>query len=467
MSPRPNILICTCDQLRPHAMGCYGDEFIKTPNLDRMAGEGVRFETAITNFPICMAARSVLMSGQYNRTCTDGVGNVSYPGGEGQCFFPQYPDPGRPHLKDPTLAEALHDVGYHTATIGKWHIHSWPHDIGFDYYLIPRVNHAHTAQPFTENGGPEFVPEGYSVDYEVEQVDKFLQGQRDSDRPFFLYYNISPPHCPLADAPEKYLTMYDQAEVPIRPNVNLDEPLKNQEHWFRIYRWDYRYYNHHLPYTMEIPEGYDLKTLTAEYYGLVTWVDDTVGRMLNSLESNGLAENTIVIFTSDHGDNLGSHGLVQKNSPNDESLCIPLLLRWPTGMDCSKVIKGQVGSLVDLMSTLLDFAGLQIPNHIHGQSLAPLINGDCQRLERDYSIGETTFGTVIRTPSHTYFLPYSGDSRELAEQPTQFYNSLKDPYQFNNLAGTDNESDVAKELDSILREWDRTTPWMTDKTNRG
>ena len=135
----------------------------------------------------------------------------------------------------------------------------------------------------------------------------------------------------MSDAPERYLRMYDPATLPIRPNVDLSQRLVDQDHWFKVYRWDYRYYNFHLPYTEDLPEDFTLRRVIAEYYGMTTWVDDCVGRMLAALEANGLAENTIVVFASDHGDNLGSHGLVQKGNLHEESVRIPLIVRWPAG----------------------------------------------------------------------------------------------------------------------------------------
>ena len=191
---KPNIIICNCDQLRAFELGCYGNDVIQTPNIDDLAAEGVRFETAVTNCPSCLPARSVILSGQYNRTCTGGViGSL------------QYPVSGRPHLKALTLPELLVDDGYHTESIGKWHIHSWPHDIGFKKYLIPRVYHCHTGQIYTKDGGPEFVAPGYSVDFEAQAVENFLRKQsKNKKQPFLLYYNISVPHCPLDDAPDKY-----------------------------------------------------------------------------------------------------------------------------------------------------------------------------------------------------------------------------------------------------------------------
>ncbi len=478
--PHPNIILCTCDQLRAFEVGCYGNPLIRTPHLDRLAAEGVRFETAVTTFPVCMAARSVLLSGQYNRTCTDGVGNVALPQDDGRIYFPQYPHAGRPHLRDTTLPEILRGLGYHTAVIGKWHIHTWSYDIGFDYYLIPRMNHAHTGQHFTENGGPEFVPDRYSVDFEADRVEAFLARQAQAKRPFFLYYNISPPHCPLSDAPEKYTRMYSPDEIPIRPNVDLARRLPDQDHWFKVYRWDYRYYNFHLPYTEELPQDFTLRRVIAEYYGLTTWVDDVVGRMLAALDAHGLAENTIVIFTSDHGDYLGNHGRVQKGDLHEESVRIPLIVRVPpstlfptVGIDgtrsaqpgggrgtCGRVAR-QVAGLVDIAPTLLDLVGAAIPPHMHGRSLASILAGEPFAAPADFAIIETGRGVGIRTPTHLYGLPFVDGTRRLADAAHYFWDVEHDPYQLRNLAGTQEQADVARALDRQLRVWDVRTPWMT------
>ncbi len=112
--------------------------------------------------------------------------------------------------------------------------------------------------------------------------------------------------------------------------MDLSKRLPDQDHWFKVYRWDYRYYNFHLPYTEELPEDFTLQRVIAEYYGMTTWVDDAVGRMLAALDANGLAEDTIVVFTSDHGDYLGSHGRVQKGDLHEESVRIPLIVRTPS-----------------------------------------------------------------------------------------------------------------------------------------
>lgn len=131
------------------------------------------------------------------------------------------------------------------------------------------MHHRHTGQTFIENRGRGAVVEGLSVDYEAERVGAFLEAEH--KRPFFLCYNISPPHMPLADAPEKYLNMFAPEEVPLRPNVYIDGALPWDEHWFKIYLWDFLYYEQHLPHSESLPDGFDLRHPDALYYGLTAW----------------------------------------------------------------------------------------------------------------------------------------------------------------------------------------------------
>jgi len=445
----PNIILCTADQLRPWELGCYGGSQVLTPALDRLAARGTVWDTAITNFPVCMAARSVLISGQHNRTATGGRTNVAHAGREGDFNMPEYPYARRPHLPEATLSECLRAAGYTTGVIGKWHIHSWPHEIGFDHYVIPRVHHAHSAQIFSRDGGPEFAPPGYSVDFEAGEVVEFLE-RRDSDQPFFLYYNISPPHCPIADIPEAYRTMYDPADVVLRENSD-ETRIADRDYWYRVYRWDFRHYSFHLPHTEALPPGYDLRHLAAEYGGAVSWMDSAVGRMLDTLKRTGLEEDTLVVFASDHGENLGSHGLVQKGSENDESIRIPMILAGPGVREGARV-DGSVASLVDLMPTLLEAADAPVPPHCHGSSLLGMAGGAPP--DGRAAFFETVRGTGLRSVDATWVLPRD-ERGQLGEQPFVVHDNRADPYQYANLAGDPRRP----ELDAELRERDARYPW--------
>lgn len=460
MNHKPNIVVCTSDQLRAFEVGCYGNNVIQTPNIDRLAYNGIRFETAVSCHPVCMAARSAILSGQYPRRCTGGISNFAYfiPGRGG--IMPEYPSAGRPHLKDPTLPEILKKEGYHTAVIGKWHIHSWPHDLGFDEYTIPRVHHCHTGQSYTRDGLFEFVPPGFSTDFEANEVENFLKRQESSEAPFFLYYNISPPHCPLADAPDRYLSMYDPMDIPIRPNADPDSEMPGQDFSFRVYRYDFRFYDLGLPYTNYLPDGYGLRKLIAEYYGLTTWVDDTVGKMMSALHKANLADDTIVIFTSDHGDMLGSHGRVQKGFLNEESIRIPFIVHAP-GVYGGSIISDQVANLVDIMPTLLGLLGIEQVSHTHGNDLSEIIHGRSSIVNGGYSFIETgEDGIGIRTRTHKYGLPWSEMHGVPAQRPHYFYNIENDPYEMDNLAGTNREKEIADHLDYLLRQWHGKTPGM-------
>ena len=458
MDRRPNVVVCICDQLRPFEVGCYGNRIIRTPHIDQLAQEGVRFEQAVTNNPVCMPARSSLISGQYSRTCTGILTNYAERGVEGKSTLPEYPVSERAHLPDITLAECFRELGYDTALFGKWHIHPAPRLLGFDYSLFPRVHHRHTGQIFVENTGLGEVVEGFSVEFEAERVSRYL-GER-GERPFFMLYSISPPHMPLADAPARYLNMYAPDEVPLRPNVYVDGELAWDEEWFKIYLWDFLYYQEKVPHTTVLPEGFGLRQLTSLYYGMTSWVDDMVGRLMAGLEANGLADDTIVVFLSDHGDNLGSHHLFNKGRLIEESIRIPLIFRAP-GQCEPRVNTAQIAGIIDVMPTLLELCGAEIPAAVQGRSLAPLLAGEGDELEDNAAFIETSIGQVgVRTPTHLYGMQLAEDLRTIVDDGTCLFDLEADPYERVNLARTGHASELATRLRQQVEEWNRATPWL-------
>ena len=447
---KPNVVVCLCDQLRAFEVGCYGNPLIRTPNIDRLAEHGVRFDIACSNNPVCSPGRSILLSGQYGRTCMGMLGNV----GE--------PTPERQHLLQPTLPEMFRHAGYRTGLVGKWHMQPLPTEVGFDFAVYPRVAHRYTGQTYIDTNGNETVIEDFAPAHELHALEQFVCEER--EEPFFLYYNISQPHMPVFDAPEHYKTMYRPDGVPLRENVWNDGRLARDENWFRIYAWDFLYYQHHLPYTEELPDGFDLRDLTALYYGMTTWVDDQLGQLMHLLEANGIAENTIVLFTSDHGDNLGSHHLFNKDQLYEESIRIPMIVHWPGGLD-ARCITSQVASLVDVMPTLLRVAGIQAPATVQGTDLSRVVTGDAQTAGENAAFIETSPGDVgVRTLTHLCGINKAKDGKRrtaaIRDPDYMFFDLSTDPLQENNLAKTGKGGEAASGLRERLIRWDRDTPWL-------
>ena len=446
----PNIVVCLCDQLRAFEVGCYGNSVVRTPSIDRLARNGVQFQTACSNNPVCTPGRSILISGQYSRTC---VGTLT------NCDHPRAP---RSKFPVPTLADALKPAGYHTGAVGKWHIALKPETLGFDYALYPHYSHRYTGQTFYGTDEPERVIEGFSYEYEIEALNRYVRDHR--EEPFFLFYNISQPHMPHDDAPERYKTMYSRDVVPLRSNVWQDGKLSYNENWFRIYLWDFLYYQHHLPYTDKPLDGFDLRDLTALYYGLTTWTDDQVGELMRALEANGLVDDTIVVFTSDHGDNLGSHHFFNKERLYEESIRIPLIFHWPEGLRPRREDR-QIASLVDVAPTLLSAAGLGIPDGMQGLDLSPVMKGEADTVGENVAFIETVRGEIgIRTQTHLYGIQKERDGHArtlgITDPDYAFFDVVNDPYEFHNLAKTGRDKPIADELRERLIRWDAETPWL-------
>ncbi|MCH2568726.1 MAG: sulfatase-like hydrolase/transferase [Pseudomonadales bacterium] len=454
---KKNIIVCLCDQLRASEVGCYGNDIIQTPNMDALAASGMRFQYGVTNDPLCMPARSTVVSGQYARTCSGQLNNTSvlFPGG---WMMPPYPEEGRPHLPDKTLPECLRDEGYYNAAIGKWHIHTWPHEIGFDEYVIPRTQHCHLGQHYTANGGAEFVPPGYSLEFELDTVGSFLQGR--DEQPFFLFFNISPPHTPFFDIPNEYRTMYDPREMPIRDNCFIDGVMAGNENVFRTYLFENKHYFYKLPHTKDMPEDFDLRDLYTQYYGATSWVDSAVGRLMGMLQENGLDEDTIVLFTADHGDNLGSHHRWNKTLMYQESSSVPCIYHVP-GVTNGKVADTQMVSHVDIMPTMLDLIGAEAPPHVQGRSVAPVIRGEVDVLLNNYVFIESEIQAVgVRTPQYTFAKRFDRATRQTSRDKMRLYDIKADPFEMTNLADSEKEHPAIGEWEGILDDWHENTPWM-------
>lgn len=436
-SRRPNVLIIFPDQLRWSALGCHGHPVVQSPHIDRLAEGGVRFTHAFSNFPVCSPARSILLSGQYART----TGVMSNQDSEAQ--------PDRFTNRSTTLAEALAGAGYDTALIGKWHLAPSPPRLGFAESLRPRLRHRYYNQTYCRNEREVYIHEGYSPFHETDAAVSYIREHR--DRPFFLFLTYGPPHMPVAEMPERYRKMYDPAKVVLRPNVWKDGKLAHDDEWFRIYMWDFQYYDHRSTFPRTLPADMDLRDLTALYYGQITAVDDCVGRVLAALREADMEEDTIVVFTSDHGDMLGSHQAFNKNLHYDESIHVPMIVRYPRRLRPG-IIDGQIVSLVDVMPTVLELAGVTVPASVQGTSVAPVLTGAAEMVGENAAFIETTTSDGIRTPQYLYAV-----NRRQANSE-QLFDLHADPYEMQNLSGDAGQHELRDKLLARLQAWRDRTP---------
>jgi len=388
-----------------------GDPDVRTPNLDALASQGILFRNTFANTPVCCPARALILTGKYAHKNGMVANDL------------------RLRELETTIAELLAAQGYHTGFIGKWHLDGGrrlpgfvppgPRRQGFRFWAANECDHRHfrptyfrdTDQPITEE---RFEP-GVWTDLAIE----FLK-QVGTD-PFFLVVAMGPPHDPYG-APERFMKLYDPTKLTMRAN------------------W------------VEGVTGAGRKELAA-YYAAITAVDEQVGRLMRALDELGRAQDTIVLFTSDHGDMLGAHGQHLKRKPWEESIRVPGIVRYP-----AKVKPGRTGALlshVDLAPTLLALCGLPIPEEMQGTDLSPVV-----------------LGTTDRGPDSAFFqifVPFAWDRTSqpwrgvrtehfmfarTEEGPWLLYDLTHDPYELKNLV---HDAALQQQMEAKLTAWMRRT----------
>jgi arylsulfatase A-like enzyme len=266
--------------------------------------------------------------------------------------------------------------------------------------------------------------------------------------------------------------MYDRDTVPMRENVwNEQGELAYDREFFHVYLWqnDIRV-TQNKPITSELPDDFDLRDVTALYYGAVTWADALVGEIIKSLKANQLLDNTVVVLTADHGDNLGSHHLFNKDVHYEESIRIPMIFHYPGHIEAGQVNAAQQAQIIDLFPTLVDYLGGGIPSSVQGTSLAPILRGERQTVGENLAFIETPYHQIaVRTPSHkvAFQTPYSRIAEPIVEdlhdgniRETFFFDLVQDPLEQHNLAEEAKDHPLFKELKQRLLDWNRTTPWL-------
>ena len=372
----PNLLYVFPDQMRASTLGFMGEEPVMTPNLDLFAKEGIVLTDAASNAPVCSPYRAMFMTGCY--PLTNGV--VSNTTSRVAKLGMQLRE------KDICWSDVLKEKGYSTGYIGKWHLEApyepyidcannrgalkwnewtaperrhgfdfWYTYNTYDHHMRPlywSTNAERDSFHYVDQWGPE-----HEADMAINFIKNVDDEYRDKSKPFALVVSMNPPHMPYDQLPDRYVRMYDDKTDEIQKLINSPSVPDSSDRWGKYYR----------------------KHITNQL-AMVTGVDEQFGRILNALEEEGLKENTIVIFTSDHGDNLGKHGKISKTNPYEESMNIPFIIRWPQQL--KPRYDNLLLSVPDIYPTMLDLMGFsnQIPSEVEGKSFASyLLTGKGQK----------------------------------------------------------------------------------------
>jgi len=411
---KPNILYILVDQWRAQALGYAGDKNVMTPNLDKLASKSINLTHAVSGMPVCSPHRASFLTGQYPLTHGVFMNDVLL-------------DTNRT-----TIGKVFKENGYQTGYLGKWHVdgHGRSSYIpasrqqGFDYWKALECTHDYNNSAYYEGNSPvKKVWETYDAIAQTQDVCQYLKSQTKKDDPFFLVLSIGSPHDPYQTAPEKYRKMYENKIFTIRDNVPADKVEKVQN---------------------------DLRG----YYAHMTAIDDCIGQLRFTLKEQGLDENTIIVFTADHGDLMGSHGAWNKQQPYDESIRVPFLIHYPKAFGpTGKKSKALINS-PDIMPTLLGLTGIEVPKSVEGKDFSPILLGKKKNDVTHTLIScVQPFGQWIRskggkeyrglmTENYTYVRDLKG--------PWLLFDRTKDPFQLNNLVGQPSLAAIQSKLDRDL-----------------
>ncbi|MBK5291304.1 MAG: sulfatase-like hydrolase/transferase [Acidobacteriia bacterium] len=437
-SRRANLLFIMSDQHQREASGCYGSKEVRTPRIDEIASRGVRFDHAYCQAPVCVPARGSMITGQY-------------PHGHGaRILADPLPDDAR------TIAHFFRERGYITGAIGKMHFVDESRRHGFDHRLYEAdfqrtLTSEEREQLRRDQGGAEGV-EGrpsrlparfFQDNYYAGETVKFLRANR--DRPFCLWSSFFMPHTPLVPM-ESFYSRYDSSKLtpPLRPADDLTGGFEGHLIRAKERGW----------YSQTDDQ---LRRSLAGYYGNISQMDACVGRVYDALRELGLDKNTVVVYTSDHGEMAGAHRMWTKHNMFEQSVAVPLIISMPDRMQ-SRTSRRELVEHVDLFPTLAELCGHAVPRGIHGRSVAGLV------LNRRYAQREFAY-------SEYYFCHrvFTRDDRYVGKPPilmvrtakwklnylswgrSELFDLRKDPGEFRNCIDDRGNAGVAKELIAIAR----------------
>ena len=427
MSKSPNVLFVFADQMRGCDMRCAGNREMVTPHFDRLAREGVMATRHYATTPLCCPNRATMLTGTYPTTHRLLVNDV----------------PMRFDL--PSMGTLARDAGYRTGYIGKWHVHGGDRlapiprgacRLGFDdFWAVLNCAHDYFDTKYYRDDSDEMIRvEGYEPEIQTDLALEFLDGQARDARPFCLVLSWGPPHNPYEQVPDEYRAMYpDPRTLTMRPNVR------------------------DIPREFLDPAWSQYETIR-DYYAQITSLDVMMGRLLDRLEQIGALDDTIVVFTSDHGDMVWSQGLLYKCVPWEESVNVPLLVRWPEGLPRGAVCDALIGT-VDLLPTLASLCGWRGGDSFEGLDLAATLRGDADAPRPGSAFISNyqpyTFRRDMPTPAWRGLRTERYTYTETPDRnPWVVCDNQADPYQLTNLAADPahaaQRAALAAELDRTL-----------------
>lgn len=433
---RPNIVYVFADQLRYDVFGHRGDDKAKTPNFDRLASQSVSFDNAVTCMPVCAAHRASLFTGKYP-TSHGMIINES-------CMNPNHQ----------TIGYALHDAGYRMGYLGKWHlmdqkagaIPPGPARLGFQHcdlwraYNMGHYNYKGFYWQDDEKGHPQKTElKGCQTPQWTDMAIDFINQSAGKEEPFALFLSYSPPHSPWSkdNVPEKYYEMFKDQDFPHPANFSPD-PDQYADRYKDPKVWKKKIVK-------------ELEEYRRCYYAMVAMMDEELGRLSDALKKAGIEDDTIFVYTSDHGEMFGAQGRIQKLTFYEESARVPFYIRWPGKI--SKNTRTEVLlNTPDIAPTLLSMAGLPVPDEMEGQDLSAAARGR-KGSEPDYAllqgVGHTHLWKngaewrAVRDKRYTY-ARYRIDGKE------HLYDNKKDPFQKNNLVDDESATAILKRMQKAL-----------------
>ena len=429
-TPKPNILVIMSDEHNAGVMGCMGNTIIRSPNLDALAGRGVVFDHCYCNSPLCVPSRLSFTSGKY----ASRVGAWS-----NSCRLPS--------ADYPSLPSVLNAAGYESFLCGKMHYDSKRRyrftEIGGNMnegVMTGRAKRrrADDTEPDAEtsNRFASFHTGEHSsiLDHDRNVTAgtlEFLKNRKAAGKPFFLLSGYLAPHFPLV-VPEKYWKNYEgKVPMPVIPEGFLETLPRNYKHL----RVGFNVVN--------VPDDVVRKSREL-YYGLVQWFDEEAGKVLDALRASEAADNTVVIYTADHGENMGEHGLWWKNCLYDSAARVPLLVSWPARWKGGQR-RTQACSLVDVVRTIAELAGAKTPEDWNGDSMAPWLD-NAETPWKDRAVSEyyghniASGYAMIRMGQFKYVYHTPADADHPAER--ELYDLAADPGEFHNLAANPDQADA-------------------------